>query len=154
MPERDAERWYLHMEGDLGTLAHEESHRPRLAVRTGWEPRVDVVEDAQSFRVRAEVPGVAPNEVEIAYHVETHVLLLRGTRHERAEDLRGRTNVYRLEILTGEFEREIRLPDGPIDSEGIRAVLRDGMITITLPKSNPENEGLRRRTAIVIVHAR
>ncbi len=151
MPERADEHWFLEVDSDLRRFARETTDRPRVAVRKSWEPRIDVTEDARAFIVRAEVPGVAAAEIEVSFLPETHTLRLRGRRDEREEDLRGRTNVYRLEILTGEFEREVRLPEAPVDPEGLQATLRDGMLTITLPKSDPLPRPRRRRTAIVIV---
>ncbi|RYG67738.1 Hsp20/alpha crystallin family protein [bacterium] len=104
------------------------------SIRKSWEPRIDVTEEATRLVVRAEIPGVRPRDVDVSFSEERHTLVVHGYRPERDEDVRERTGVYQLEILYGEFEREVRLPDLAVDPAGIKATFRDGMLTITLPK--------------------
>lgn len=95
-----------------------------------YRPRVDIVELGNEFRIDAEMPGVAKEDVEL--HFEKGTLSIRGKvasrgNPDRAYDVR--------EYGIGDFEREFRLGDG-IDHEAIEAVLKDGILTVRLPKAH------------------
>ena len=147
MPERDEEHWFFQIESGIHRFARETTSRPRVAIRKSWEPRIDVTEEATRLVVRAEIPGVRPRDVDVSLSEERHTLVIHGYRPEREEDVRDRTGVYQLEILYGEFEREVRLPDVAVDPAGIKAVFRDGMLTISVPKR--ERAALHRILTIV-----
>ena len=139
MPERKddlrrEEHWFFQIESGLHRFARETTSRPRVAIRKSWEPRIDVTEEPTRLVVRAEIPGVRPRDVDVSFSEERHTLVIHGYRPEREEDVRDRTGVYQLEILYGEFEREVRLPDLAVDPAGMKAQFRDGMLSITLPK--------------------
>ncbi|MER3496579.1 MAG: heat-shock protein [Armatimonadota bacterium] len=131
MPWRKDEQWLQEMEGHLGRFSAVTVRHSRVAVRKAWEPRVDVFEEVERIVVRAETPGVSPGEVQVTYLPARHVLTIAGRRREEPSE---RTHVHLLEILYGEFEREVLLPDVGIDPEGIVANFRDGLLTVTLPK--------------------
>ena len=95
---------------------------------TTWMPRVDVFEADGAITVRAELPGVDADSVEVTH--EGRVLTLSGSRHLTSEDFSG--TMYRREILDGEFERKIRLPQG-VDGESITATFTDGLLEVVVP---------------------
>lgn len=94
-----------------------------------WSPRVDVEETDKAILVKADLPGVKPEEVEIT--VTDGSLVLRGERKEEKEE-KGKS-YQRVERFVGKFYREIDLPPG-VDKEKIAAECTNGVITVTIPK--------------------
>lgn len=95
-----------------------------------WSPSLDVSEAANEYVVRAEVPGVDPNDFEIS--VSGDVLSISGEKKEESKERRG--NVYRSERRFGSFRRSVRLPDA-VDADKIEAEYDKGILTIRLAKS-------------------
>jgi HSP20 family protein len=98
-----------------------------------WVPALDVVEKRDAYIVIAELPGVNQSNVELNF--EQNVLTIRGEKAS-AFDTRsdGELRVYASERVNGAFERAIRLPEF-VDSDKISAELRDGLLTVTVPKA-------------------
>ena len=98
-------------------------------VTSQWTPRVDVIEEANAFVIRADIPGVDPKHIEI--NMENGILSIRGERQlEQPGDERKAT---RIERSHGVFYRRFALPDSA-DSEGIRASGQHGVLEIVIPK--------------------
>jgi HSP20 family protein len=96
---------------------------------SGWSPRVDVHETADSYIIVAEVPGLRGEHVRI--DAADGQITLSGVRPERE----GACEQYhRIERGHGSFTRTFHLPL-PVDADGITADLRDGVLTVTCPKS-------------------
>ncbi len=93
-------------------------------------PKVDVAETEEQFEVKAELPGVKPEDL----HVEVleGALALRGER-KREEEKQGKT-WRRIEREHGEFERRIALPT-EVDPQRVEAHFAEGVLTVTLPKN-------------------
>ena len=104
------------------------------ALQTGelasWVPAVDVLEETDVIRIAAELPGVKPEDVKIS--VEGNVLTLQGTKQQVAEEKTER--VHRYERTYGSFARTFTLPR-TVDTAQIKAGYNNGVLTITLPKS-------------------
>jgi len=99
-------------------------------------PSVEVSDTDREVRLNAEVPGMSEKDVELL--MEDGVLTLRGEKKSETEDKdRGYSERY-----YGRFERRIALPSN-IDEKGVKADFKDGVLTVTLPKS-PEAERGRR----------
>ena len=98
-------------------------------------PMVDIEETEDAWIVEADVPGVKPEDVNV--EVRGSELAISGEIKEREREgiLRRRTR------KTGEFDYHITLP-GDADAENIEAELRDGVLTVRIPK--PEQERPRR----------
>jgi HSP20 family protein len=94
-----------------------------------WAPAVDIVEEADKILLRADLPGVDQNVIEL--RVDDNVLTLKGDRPLPA-DLKPET-VHRSERPHGTFLRSFSLP-GNIDQGGIRAAQKNGVLEVTLPK--------------------
>jgi HSP20 family protein len=94
-----------------------------------FTPAVDVVEQDQAYLLRAEIPGIAPTDIDV--QVENDVLTLRGERkHENQEE---RAGYRRVERSYGSFSRTFVLPRGThVDS--IEARAENGVLTISIPK--------------------
>jgi HSP20 family protein len=100
-----------------------------------WEasPRVDVTDRGTEFVLRAEVPGYRREDLHV--DVGESSVSLRGEKTgEHLEE--GACYVCR-ESSTGAFERTIPLP-GEVRTEGVSATLKDGILTLTLPKVHAE----------------
>ena len=95
-----------------------------------WEPAVDIYEDKDQFTVKAELPGLKKEEIDVALHGNT--LTIAGERKQEQERKEGDT--YRSERYFGRFQRNITL-SAPVDSNKIQASYKDGVLTIVLPKS-------------------
>jgi HSP20 family protein len=111
-------------------------------VQSLWTPAVDIVEDADKIELAVDVPGIKQEELDI--QVDKDVLTLRGTRKlERKED---KEHFRRFERVTGGFVRSFTLPK-TVDADKIGASLKDGVLTLTLPKK-PEAQPKQIKVAI------
>ena len=98
-----------------------------------WVPALDIVEKRDAYLVVAELPGVSESDVELSF--EQNVLTIRGHKSPSLDPSKdGELRVYTSERVAGAFERAIRLPEF-VDSEKIEAELRDGLLTVTIPKA-------------------
>ena len=93
-----------------------------------WFPAVDIVEEPNRFVIKADIPGVAPEGVEIT--LDNGVLTLRGGRQEELAESAG---LRRTERISGSFYRRFALPDG-VDAEQIVARGAHGVLEISIPK--------------------
>jgi HSP20 family protein len=98
--------------------------------RRGWEPTVDVAENDQEVTVRAEVPGIKPEELTVT--VSGKQLVLAGEKKEESED-QGK-GYHRVESRYGSFRRSIPLPE-VVDQNQVEAEYANGVLTIRLKKS-------------------
>jgi HSP20 family protein len=105
----------------------------RLAAQhgTGWAPPIDVYETEDRYVVTAELPGLAREQIELA--VQDNRLSIRGARSAGTPESSTR-HYHQVERGHGAFERLFRFAD-PVEQDRITADLRDGVLTITLPKA-------------------
>ena len=96
---------------------------------TDWSPQVDIYEDETSIKVRADVPGVAQNDLDVK--VENGMLTIKGERKLEKED--KKENYHRIERVYGAFTRSFLLPDYA-DTDKVEAKFKDGVLDVTLPK--------------------
>lgn len=102
-----------------------------------WSPQVEVFERAGELVVRADLPGLKKDEVQV--DITDNALVIRGERRsEREEEEEG---YYRTERSYGSFYRAIPLPEG-VDTENAEANFRNGVLEITM--AAPERAGRRR----------
>ena len=95
-----------------------------------WVPKVDISETKGELVVAAELPGMKRDDVSI--RIENNVLTLKGEK-QREEEKEG-TNYYRVERCCGSFTRSFALPS-TVDANKVKAGFKDGVLTITLPKT-------------------
>ncbi|MBP1635241.1 MAG: heat shock protein Hsp20 [Acidobacteria bacterium] len=112
---------------------HERMNRLARADEPGWMPPVDLYETADRYVITAEVSGLSREDIDI--QVREGKLVLRGERPPRSSGER----FERVERGHGRFARAFVLPKA-VEVEGITADLRDGVLTIEVPKA----ETLRR----------
>ena len=96
----------------------------------GWVPALDVYEDKDNLTVKAELPGMKREEVEVSLH--DGALTISGERKSETKD--GNAEVYRSERFVGRFQRTVTLPS-PVASDKVKASYKDGVLTVTLPKT-------------------
>ncbi len=95
-----------------------------------WSPRVDIVEAEQEFLIKADIPGVEKDHVKVS--VENGVLTIQGERRTEKEEKDAK--FHRVERFTGTFVRRFTVPEN-VDADAIKAVFKDGMLTLHLPKT-------------------
>lgn len=103
---------------------------------------LDIVETAEALTIRASLPGIHPDHVDLT--LEENVLTLRAD--SRPESLEEGAKVYRQEIPRGTFTRSVRLPEG-LDLDSVRADFDLGHLTIQIAKQ-PEPEPKIRKIAV------
>ena len=107
----------------------ERIERLAAAGDAGWTPPVDLYETAEHYVVSAEVPGLTRDDIQI--HVRNGQLTLQGQRPASRVPCE---QFHRVERGHGPFSRHISLPV-PIEIEAITADLKDGVLTVTVPKT-------------------
>lgn len=94
-----------------------------------WVPAVDIYETGDSLVLKAELPGINPEDVEI--RVEDNTLYLKGER--KLEKEVREENLHRVERSYGTFMRNFALPNS-IDADKVKAEYENGILTLTMPK--------------------
>jgi HSP20 family protein len=92
-------------------------------------PAIDVIDEDDALVIRADIPGMKPEEVKIDLHDD--VLTVHGEHEESSEDKNKR--YVRRERRFGAFTRSIALPPG-VDASEIKAKSRDGVVEVRIPK--------------------
>ena len=114
--------------------------RSREAAGT-WIPDVEVIQRPNDILVRADLPGMQADEIEVS--IDDGVLTISGERQqERREDEEG---FVRTERVYGQFFRSIPLPEDA-DPERVEAQLRNGVLEITVPVSRREGRRINVRS--------
>jgi HSP20 family protein len=95
-----------------------------------WAPAVDIYETPEAIVLKAELPGLSREDIEV--QIRDHTLTLRGER--RFTKNVQEENYLRIERAYGSFQRSFTLPT-TVQHEHARAVFRDGVLELTLPKT-------------------
>jgi HSP20 family protein len=103
---------------------------PSTSFFEGWTPAVDIYEDNDKYVVKAELPGMKKEDIEVS--LDGNTLSLSGERKQEEEKQEGEN--YRSERFFGRFQRSITLP-APVQAVKIEAAYKDGILTVTLPKA-------------------
>ncbi len=97
---------------------------------SGSAPAVDIYEDKDNFVVKAELPGMKKEDIDVSMHDGS--LSISGER--KSEEKWQDAEVYRAERFFGRFQRTVALPT-PVNAAGITAQYKVGVLTVTLPKT-------------------
>lgn len=97
-----------------------------LEMRT---PRVDIIDRDNEIVVKAEIPGVKKEDLDVSM-TESTVTIKGSTIHEEKQE---KGNFYRCEISRGAFSRTVALP-ADVDTDKAKAVFNDGILELTIPK--------------------
>jgi HSP20 family protein len=113
---------------DMARLAEAMSNGAFPEAGTRMFPLVNVTQDSDNFYVRAELPGVRANELEVS--AVGSKLCISGSRALPEEE--GGVSYHRREREGGNFSRSIELPS-PFDRDRVEAQYENGLLTVTLP---------------------
>lgn len=94
-----------------------------------WSPRVDIVEDEKEIIIKAELPEIKKEDVNVS--VEEGVLTLSGERKFEKEEKNKK--YHRIETEYGSFMRSFTLP-ASVQSDKVSAEFKDGVLKVHLPK--------------------
>ncbi|QJA05337.1 Hsp20/alpha crystallin family protein [Thermosulfurimonas marina] len=94
-----------------------------------WVPAVDVSETEEAVVVRADVPGLDPEDLEITLSGNT--LVIKGEKKKEQEE--KKENFYRVERVYGSFMRTVELP-AEVEADKVEATYKNGVLKIVLPK--------------------
>jgi HSP20 family protein len=109
---------------------------PRPAIRADqlmgmgdWNPRVDISENDGQYLVKADIPGVAKEDIKVT--VDNDVLTIQGERKQEKEE--ENKHFHRVERFYGSFIRSFTLPEDA-DASALKAASQEGQLTVTIPK--------------------
>jgi HSP20 family protein len=94
-----------------------------------WMPVVDLSENESTILVRAELPGISQDDLEL--NLQDNVLTLKGEKKRETKE--EKKNYHRTECCYGSFTRSFTLP-AAVKQEEIMATFKDGVLKIRLPK--------------------
>jgi len=94
-----------------------------------FSPAVDVSENPNGYTVTCELPGLELKDIDVS--IASNVLTIKGQKKDEKEEKKGK--FFRKESWSGSFQRTLPLPIS-IDAEKIQAELKDGILSIVLPK--------------------
>jgi HSP20 family protein len=112
--------------------AYREQDAPAFETAGGW-PRLSLWDEGKNLVMKADVPGLTDKDVEL--QLTQDVLTVSGQRRSDAPE---GYSVHRQERFPARFSRSFTLPV-KVDGEKITASLKDGVLTVTLPKA-PESQ--------------
>jgi HSP20 family protein len=95
-----------------------------------WAPAVDIYEEADRIVLRAEIPGVGKDDIEVK--MENGTLTVRGEKKQEKEV--DTDTAHRIERFYGSFSRSFVLPTS-VDAENIKATYKDGVLEVVVPKA-------------------
>jgi HSP20 family protein len=131
------EPWSLvnRLHRDLGLLDQIASRGFGLGHENGeqtvadWVPAIDILEEKERFVLRADLPGVSAEDIDIS--MDKGLLTIAGERREeKSEQAEG---LHRVERATGKFYRRFSLPE-TVNSDGISAKSVNGILEVSIPK--------------------
>ena len=96
----------------------------------GWLPSIDLYEEKDALVLKAELPGMKKEDIDIS--LQGDVLTLSGERKE--EETFDKAETYRSERFLGKFQRSLTLPV-TVSADKVQASYKDGILTVTLPKA-------------------
>jgi HSP20 family protein len=122
-----------------------------LLTRTPWStfsdieqvaaPNVDVYEEGDSLVVKAEIPGISKENIDVTFRENVLTISGEKTREEKVEN----KNYYQLERSYGSFSRTISLPT-EVKAEEASATFKDGILEIRIPKTEESKESVKKIT--------
>jgi HSP20 family protein len=109
---------------DLGRVAE-----PQGLFEGAYSPAVDMIESPEKFEVLCDVPGIDIGDIEIS--IAGNVVTIKGEKKGSGSRTNG--SVYKADMGHGRFQRTLQLPL-TVDADHVEAVLKDGVLSIVLPK--------------------
>jgi HSP20 family protein len=104
-------------------------------------PAVDVTETDKAYEINAELPGMDEKNIEVK--VADDVMTIKGEKREEKEE--KNKDYYLSERSFGSFQRSFQVPNG-VDTDKIEASFKNGVLTVTLPKSTEAQKAEKKIT--------
>jgi HSP20 family protein len=117
----------------------------RLSKSPSWTPFADIYETPKELVITLDLPGMTKDDVTVT-QANNNALLVRGTRRFRR--VSEEANYHRSERIYGAFERLFPLPNY-VRASDLRLNFSDGVLTITMPKTEAATEGIQAKKAEV-----
>jgi HSP20 family protein len=117
------------LQDQINRLFNETLDRSEGANLTAWAPAVDIYETEHNLVVKADLPDIKPEELDI--RVENNILTIRGER--KFEKKVEENNYLRVERAYGSFSRSFSLAN-TVNTEAIQADYQNGVLTLSIPK--------------------
>lgn len=95
-----------------------------------WNPSVDLSETKEGYKIKADIPGLNKEDIDISYDDKT--LTIKG--HRKTSDVQEGENFYKKEISYGSFQRIVYLGQD-VDPENIKATYNSGVLELNIPKA-------------------
>lgn len=102
------------------------------------QPNLNLSETASNYNISVELPGILKEDIDLKFNDNS--LMIQGKVSE--EKASESENLWVNERMSGEFQRRIVFPD-KIDEEGVKAVLKDGVLKINVPKTGGESQNVK-----------
>lgn len=129
--EQDPFEALMRLQDDFSRSLNPRAGQAREHVSTRiWSPTVDVYEDQDAIVIKADLPGVKQDDIDVELNGE--ILTIRGER--KFEDEERRENYVRVERQYGAFQRSFTIGI-PVEGEKVRATFRNGILELTIPKA-------------------
>ncbi len=93
-----------------------------------WMPSVDIEESDDAFIIKAELPGVEKDDVNVT--IDDGILTIKGEKHSKKEDKKA----HRVECSYGSFVRSFTLPQA-VNADGVEAEYNNGVLSLSIPKT-------------------
>lgn len=120
------------IQSDINKLFDDSLFRKRKAKTSElsfWQPVIDVIENKNEFKIRAEIPGIVKEDIKI--NINNDVLTIKGEKKQETEEKEA--NYHRTERIYGLFQRQLALPQN-VDANKISAKFKDGVLEVVIPK--------------------
>ena len=133
---RDFEREIARLRNRMNQLLSDPNAgmaQPEQMDAVGWMPPLDILENKDDIVIKADIPGVNPDEIDLS--ISRNILQLKGERKQEIE--RDDENYHTIERGYGKFDRRINLPTS-VDVDNIKASYKNGVLAVRLPKSGKE----------------
>lgn len=126
----DPYRDFLNIQNELGRVFERTFGTEGEPGAGAWAPAVDVLESEEKITIKADLPEMKPEEVEVSY--EDGNLIISGERRFTEEIKKDQ--YYRLERRYGTFRRVIPLPADAVKADEISAGFENGVLEVSVPK--------------------
>lgn len=118
------------LSNDLLALSPYRGDQTLESVRGSWLPAIDISEDQQQITVKADLPGLKKEDIQVS--LDHNILTIRGER--KSEEVKKEKNFHRVERSYGSFERSFNL-GSTVDGSRVNAEYKDGVLEVTVPKT-------------------
>jgi HSP20 family protein len=106
-----------------------------------WTPSADISETEKEYVIRAELPAVNKEDVQVT--LDDGMITIKGERKQHKDDKNEK--FHRVESFYGSFERSFSLPDN-VNADTIRCESKDGILTVHIPKTETPKQKAKQIT--------